>query len=268
MNTSKARLTEALAVSILLFPGCLARSGTEAKPSPVVEETRSYGEGVRHLPVPVEEVVATPQDVGAPKGMGILEVRLVDQNKTGPSDIPIRIEGDTIQNTTSGKDGLIRLSLSPGEYTFAVVKGCTPKLNVLWGQGARFSVLENHITRGKLGVNWEHRMHPFPPSDSSVTPHWPIGEIVELTFYVVDKCDNNNRLGGVSYPTFRFEPSPNLEVAREPRLQSDSNGIGHIFLMCRSPGVVHVFVVDSKNPADRFDLMEENLTTGFEVRCR
>lgn len=258
----------ALTVCGLLLPTCLGSAGTTARPSPVVEQTHSYGEGVADPPAaPVKTSAASPGPA-IPEGMGTLEVSLVDQNKTGPSDIPVRIEGQTIQNTSSGKEGLVRTHLPPGAYTLAVTKGCTAELNVLWGQGGRFSVLEGQTTRGNLGVNWEHRIHPYPPSDSSRTPHWPIGEVVELTFYVVDKCNGNDRSGGAEYPTFRFEPSPNLSLAREPVLKSDPNGIGHIFLICKSEGVVHVFAVDKDNLADRMDLMKENVTTPFETRCR
>lgn len=267
MTRSTSRLMGAVAIA-LMGTGCSPEPMVGNAPlSPASEPPYSYGEGLEDPTRSEPESSDHPIQGAPPDGKGTLELRLVDQNKRGPTGIPVRVQGPVTENTTSGKDGLVRLHLPIGEYTVSQTEGCLSDLNIQWGQSGRFSIVEGKTTKGTLGVRWEHRIRPFHPSDFSQTPYWTIGDEIEMSFYVADRCRNNNRAPEASYVTFIFELSPNLALARDPVLQADANGVGHVFLRCTSPGAASVSSVDQDNVADRLDLLEENLPDA-NVECR
>lgn len=187
----------------------------------------------------------------------VIEVK--DQNGAPAANIPIELSGAVSGSYRSDPRGLVRDSLPKGSYIARIPTGCDDTLQIRWGSSVKLEILPGSEAFAKVNVDWRHRYRPYRPSSSTQTGFWRIGEIVEVQFYVVDQCRDRVRTPRVSYPTFAFKLSPNLELVEEPTLMSNENGAGSIRLRCIGPGYVSLTSFDAQNEPDSVDLLSEEV---------
>lgn len=235
------------------FQGGIAQPDLYSSPSPVSTNG-------------LKAIGATP----TPKvGSGSLIIEVVDQNLMGAPGIPVQITGAVSISKKSDPEGKVHLSGPAGYYNFKIDAGCTADIQILSSASGRGGIAEGQTGKGKMQIEWRHRYRPWHPSFSSLTPFWPVGESVNVGFYVADRCDEMERVPGARFPTFAFVPSSNLQIDGNPSLEADGQGHGYVRVRCISPGRVTLLAVDKANPSDdRLDLLDEDISSGSRPECR
>lgn len=228
-------------------------------------------------PLSTDEKIPDPRKLPPTKGHGVpvtdgdVVLEISDQNGVAAAGIPIDLAGPVSASYRSDRSGAIGDKLPKGRYLASIPTGCDDQIQVQWGSSAQIDVFPRGSSRAKLTVEWRHRYRPYPPISSSQTPFWKIGEAIQVQFYVVDQCKQRTRVQAVSFPTYRFVLSPNLELVSPPRLTADANGAAIIHVRCLAPGPVLITSFDSANKADSVDLLSEeipNIDSGSPVSCR
>lgn len=184
---------------------------------------------------------------------GKLIVTLRDQNELSPAGIPVRFTGPKTVEVVTNRNGEAIFEGSAGQYVAEVLAGCTQDVIVRYGGRGTAGVIAGQTTRGRLGVDWLHRIGPGNGAYPSKIPYWPLGETIKLDYDVVDRCDEV-KAPESPFPSFIFVPSSNLEVVERPVLRSNANALATVLLRCVSGGVVSVILRDSTNVTDQVDL--------------
>ncbi len=198
---------------------------------------------------------------------GRFELVIVDQNGRNPSGIPVEIEGGTSTRLVSDESGKVVITGAAGHYTFKVPVLCTDDIEVRAGGTGRFGIAAGQTGTGDVQAHWRARYGPWPPALSSKGPRWPVGEVIEVRYDVIDRCPDGFRVTDRAYPTFVFETSPNLQVVGEPTLRSDENGYGYVRVRCSAGGDTRLVVVDQRNPEDQVDLIQADTSSGSAPSC-
>ena len=199
------------------------------------------------------------------EGETAIEVTVVDQNGKNPQSIPVAIEGPEVINALTDSRGRVRQTAAAGNYSVYIPAGCTDILIVEFGEQRSLGVAPQQTAKTKLETTWKHRFAPGGGAYSSEVPYWIVGHEITVTYDVVDRC-KQVKAPGVSFPTYRFESSPNVEIIGEPVMTSDANAQATVKVRCNAAGNAQLFVFDSKNLPDRMDLTRQ--ISGSEVECR
>ncbi|HVE75382.1 MAG TPA: hypothetical protein VND22_01300 [Actinomycetota bacterium] len=216
--------------------------------------------------MPPTATASTAPEAEAPaEGETAIEVTVVDQNGKNPASIPVAIEGPEVINALTDPRGRVRQAAAPGNYSVYIPAGCTNILIVEFGGQGSLGVAPKQTARAKLETTWKHRFGPDGAAYSSEVPYWIVGHEITVTYEVVDRCDQV-KARGASFPTYRFETSPNVEVIGEPVMSSDANAQATVKVRCNSAGRAELTVFDSKNLPDRIDLTSQ--ISGSQVECR
>jgi hypothetical protein len=237
------------------------------------KEPHQTGTGfVFGTPSPAGQLSPPPPEVGGevpgnPDSPGTMLVTLVDQNDLNPENIPVRVSGPVNQTINSDSKGRVKITGPAGDYALQIAAGCTARLQITGGASGRARIVGGVEGQGQLGVAWNHRHGPDGSSYSSSAGYWPVGQTIEVSFDMIDRCDKR-KAPGAGYPTFNFQPSGNLQIIGTPTKKADENAQGHLSVRCTSPGDVSLFVVDSRNPPDRRDLIEHMGDFGPRPQCR
>lgn len=189
-------------------------------------------------------------------GGPLLVVQLTDRTGRHPAQIPVRVTGPVDAVQYSDAHGNLTF-FTPGRYTFAVVQGCAPAVQVFTGGQASGAAAAGQSQHGTLDVDWRHRFSPSPPVFSNPSPPWPVGQDVSVQFNVIDRC-TNRFVPNASYPTFTFVTSPNLRVSKKPTLKSNAKSQGFVTVSCLKPGPVTLGTYDTANPKDSFNMARES----------
>lgn len=202
-------------------------------------------------------------------GRGSFVITVIDQNNKPAEGIQVKIAGPHESNLTSDGKGEIRIDGPAGFYTFQVLTGCFEKIRVISGGSGRFGLAAGQTGRGQTRAEWHHRIGPSPPVFSDLIPYWPPGEMVTVRYNVADRCsDDLRKAPGASFPSWVFEIGPTLMLAENPLLRASDQGYGYVKVVCLTEGSAKLEMVDSKNPADRLDLIENNISGADTPSCR
>lgn len=252
-----------LAAAALLLQGCvsLQRRGS-APPEPVGDDVFVGDDVALEEQSPAPEVPPPPETL---LGSFVLEVR--DQNDKTTPGIIVVVTGPDSFAAESDANGVVAFDGPPGVYEFHVQLGCTDRIQVLQGGSGRGGIAQGQTGRGALSIRWQHRIAPSQPVFADVIPNWPIGRVVTLRYDVRDRCVQN-RAPNAPYPTFRFVPSPNLELAESPKLMADADGYGTLKLRCTEEGPIVLKSKDGRNPSDETDLTSIESNSGVRPSCR
>jgi hypothetical protein len=190
------------------------------------------------------------------RGNGSFLFTFTDQSGFKPTGIPVAVQGPTSGTFLSDAGGKLRIDGPAGHYQFRTVAGCHERIEVLAGTSGTFGIAAGTTGTGSVVVEWRHRISPSPPVYSDLQPYWPPREVVTVRFDVVDHCVEGgpSRVGGVSYPTFVFQPGANIRLVGDPVLKADRDGFGYVKITCIREGKAELAIVDSKNPKERLDL--------------
>lgn len=202
-------------------------------------------------------------------GDGTLLVTIQGQDgRPVPAGLEVRLEGSTAKRMRTGQDGTVTSTLDAGTYRLLVDKGCQDRFEIAGPSTATLGVVAGQTTTGSLRITWRHRIRPWHPSFSSAAGTWPIGQQVEVGFYVVDRCKGLEKAPLADYGTFVFDLSPNLEWVAQPRLSSDEIGHGKILIRCKSPGPAKITSRDGVNTGDEvIDLLREDISNPGRPEC-
>lgn len=200
---------------------------------------------------------------------GTLEITVVDQNDNNPPGIEVEIYGPVTHVKATDDKGKATFEVPPGEYEVAALPGCGKTTIVKQATHGTGKVVGNAITRGDLQVEWRSRFGPGLAVQASKVPYWPLGQDVQLTFDVIDRC-SERRAPNASYPSFHFITSPELVLAEPPELRSDEVGHGRVLVRCVKEGKPKLWMADRLNPADTINLIEYIAPSPgvSEVSCR
>ena len=220
-------------------------------------------------PSPEQSPIATPEDNEArSKRQGTMIISVTDQNDLGARNIAIEVDGPRSMTLKTDEKGEARLVAPAGYYTLRIKPGCTQDLDLGAGASARVGIAEGKTGSGSMRVIWRHRYRPWHPAFSSRTPFWPMDEVIDVRFYVADRCESMQRAPNAAFPSFRLRPSSNLEIV-EQSSTSDGSGHGLVKVRCLEPGAVSLVSYDSENPDDdQLDLLLEDVTNAGPPDCR
>ncbi|MCA1839713.1 MAG: hypothetical protein ABR507_04185 [Actinomycetota bacterium] len=189
---------------------------------------------------------------------GDLVLTLVDQNKNHPEGIPVQIRGPINKTLLSNKDGLVELHGPSGSYGFQVMAGCSDNVIVSFGQSGKSYVVDGRTGTGMLGVSWHRRIGPGDSTFASEVPHWLVGDIVDVSWDVIDRC-TSSKSPSVSVDHYAYLPSSNVEVIGVPTMSVDDNAQAHLKVRCKTAGPMNLYVYDRTNPGDKTDLVTSML---------
>ena len=249
------------AVAALVFTGCSSsfiRQGA-APPSPSPRPSSSpykYGlefEDPKAAGAPVASGTDVTEGAGSPAAR--LVITLVDQNKLHPSDIPANLTGVIKGVYKSDKDGKLSFKAKAGQYTLQVIAGCSGPVIVDYGGGGSGHLVAGQTASGTIQVSWRHTIAPGEAAFPSQGPVWPVGETIDITYDVIDRCAND-KASNATFPTWQFKTSSNLELVGTPLLQSDGRSQSLVKVRCRAPGTPTLIALDSKNPTDEIDVIK------------
>ncbi|HVL82153.1 MAG TPA: hypothetical protein VM840_11255, partial [Actinomycetota bacterium] len=257
----------AVALTAVAVSGCTGLARRAPTPEPGSNEV---GSGVE-VPVdataePVVEPEATePPPAAEPEPAFV--ITLVDQNGRNPSGVPVVVDGPAPQTATSDDRGRVRVAGPVGDYRFQVRVGCTDSILVTYGASGNGRIVPGRVTEGTMRADWQHRHAPIPPVFSSTGPGWPVGQTVDLRFGVGDRCRDGDRAPRAAFGTFRLQPGANLSVVGEPVLRADDGGYATVRISCTRAGPAELALIDSRNPADTFDLVANERSFGSRPSC-
>lgn len=202
-------------------------------------------------------------------GDGTLRVTIQGQDgRPVPAGVEVRLEGSQPKSMTTDEQGVVAKTLVAGNYRLVVEKGCQDRFEIAGPSTATLGVVAGQTTTGSLRITWRHRIRPWHPSFSSVAGSWPLGQPIEVGFYVVDRCNGLEKAPHANYGTFVFDLSPNLEWVAEPSLRSDEIGHGKISIRCKSPGPAKITSRDGVNTGDEvIDLLREDISNPGRPEC-
>lgn len=253
--------TAAISAVLLLSASCGSSLERRGARTTAPAETAKVGEGLlSQLPSPTAKPRTEEQ-------RPLFVLRLDDQNDLHPEGIPVRVEGPQQRTVFTDANGEVKIFEPPGVYQFRVVEGCHEHVQVLGGGYATVGVPPDSTKAGSLPVNWRHRIAPWVPVVANTVGDWRVGSQVDLRFDVVNRCADDARAPGASFPTFVFRPGPTLELVGEPSLTADGDGRGKVAVRCTSEGSAQLLAQDSKNPSESFDLVGATLGFGPTPRC-
>lgn len=266
MTSGPRQLALAAICVLVVLTSCSLRraDGTKERPE------REFGGGIAE-----PEKDSNPQSPPAASeteepAHGTLALTVLDQNKKPPPEgITIMVQGRESRTLTTDGKAVISLTLQPGTYKFSVKTGCTNRMQVASGGSGNFSIVGGESTKGSTDVTWRHRYRPWMPTFADRAPNWDEGETIEITYYVIDRCDEEDRVANAEYPTFVFRPSPNLKLTGDPVLKSDAEGLGKVHVACTNKGRPALVASDSKNPSDeQIDLLQQQISSPQAFNCR
>ena len=199
--------------------------------------------------------------------MGTLRLTLFDENGKHPSGVPVDFvpEAGERRSLTSGPDGAIVFIADPGEYAAGVVDGCHGTRKIHSGGTARFRLVGNRETAGRLIVRWERRYVPIQPVSASQAGNWPVNKPVDVTFSVTDRCEET-AARNASFSTYTYDTSTNLNLVKTS-FTTDGEGRAKVTVRCTGAGDIKLVVRDNENPKDMLDLAKASVGYGGVPRC-
>lgn len=213
--------------------------------------------------LPIDQPSVTPFS-----GDGTMVVTVLDQSDRGAEGITIHVRGPRSTTLTTDSSGKAKLVGPAGYYSLNIASGCNSVLDIASGSSAEIGIAEGRTGSGTMRVVWRHRYRPWHPAFSSRTPYWPLDEVIDVGFYVADRCNSMQRSPNASFPSFKLRPSTNLEIV-EQSTTADANGHGLVRIRCLSPGRASLVSFDPTNPDDEeLDLLLEDVTNGGPPDCR
>jgi hypothetical protein len=187
---------------------------------------------------------------------GTLRIVTKDRQGRPAPQIPVVMKGPLTKNLTTDSKGVVTLKAPPGIYEFAVPIGCQGPLRIAYGATASRQLLAGTPLEVALETEWLHRIAPAGSADSSHTPDWPVGKVVQVFFDVHDRCEEVLAPPGSTFPTWRFRASANLEIVALPQLTANEHSKSQMEVRCLSGGVPELIAYDSTNPSDTLDLVQ------------
>lgn len=248
--------SSALALVLLLaLSACLVKKGSRSYGSDVLtkepkQTTPAAGEGAE-------------QSAAGAGGQGVLMITLIDPNGLHPEGVLVQIAGGIDKTLVSDRNGKIQIEGPSGYYTYQVQVGCNEAIEVHSGGTGRSNVVTGQTTTAIVPVEWRHRLAPSTPVYADYTPYWPPGQEVTVRYDVVDRCvQGHPRIPGATYPTYSVQLAGNLRLTSKPVMKADGDGFGYVKVTCTAEGPAELFILDSKNPKDRLDLVASDLSGG------
>lgn len=227
--------------------------------------------GVREIVLSGSPSEAEVPEIARPGSTtGVFVIAVTDQKGKSVSSISVEAQGPVRLEARTDAKGLARFEGPVGNYQFEIRTGCSNGILVEYGETGRGTIVAGATGRGELRTEWRHRIAPGGGSYPSLFPYWPVGEIVDLTYDIIDRCLDDKAAGG-SFPTFRFHPSPNITLEGIPVMKANDNGMALVRVKCTAEGDIVIIVRDSRNPKDEVDIaafMAGPGPPGTKIVCR
>jgi hypothetical protein len=184
-----------------------------------------------------------------------LEITFIDQNQRSVAGIPLEVSTPITKTYVSDESGRVLVSGPAGNYEMAVPSGCTDDLEIQKGTRASARLVGGARGSGTLRVTWRHRISPkgqvrFRPDEGR---SWNSSTPIEVSFDVVDRCNEDQVRPSGKFRTFRFDGNEPLEVLDFTGL-ADERGRGNVVVKCRGRGIAQLIASDESNPTDRFEM--------------